>query len=46
MNDQEKPQADGLATLLGGHPSLKIAPLLDIAKYDIGDILKKKRATN
>jgi len=27
--------------LLGGHPSLKIGPLLETAKHDIGDILRE-----
>ena len=33
-------KAGELVTLLGGHPSLKIGPLLDTAKHDIGDILR------
>ncbi|HEY8272240.1 MAG TPA: ferritin-like domain-containing protein [Pseudobdellovibrionaceae bacterium] len=34
-------KAGELVTLLGGHPSLKIGPLLETAKHDIGDILKE-----
>ena len=33
-------KAGELVTLLGGHPSLKIGPLLDTTKHDIGDILR------
>jgi len=32
-------RAGELVTLLGGHPSLKIGPLLESAKHDIADIL-------
>jgi bacterioferritin len=32
-------KAGELVTLLGGHPSLKIGPLLETEKHDIGDIL-------
>ena len=28
-------------TFLGGHPSLKIGPLLETTKHDIGDILRE-----
>jgi bacterioferritin len=31
-------------TLLGGHPSLKIGPLLETEKHDIGDILRESLA--
>ncbi len=34
-------KAGGLVTLLGGHPSLKIGPLLETEKHDIGDILRE-----
>jgi bacterioferritin len=34
-------KAGELVTLLGGHPSLKIGPLLETAKHDIGDILRE-----
>ena len=34
-------KAGELATLLGGHPSLKIGPLLETEKHDIGDILRE-----
>jgi len=34
-------RAGELATLLGGHPSLKIGPLLETARHDIGDILRE-----
>lgn len=34
-------RAGELVTLLGGHPSLKIGPLLETAKHDIGDILRE-----
>jgi len=34
-------KAGELVTLLGGHPSLKIGPLLESAKHDIGDILRE-----
>ena len=37
-------KAGELVTLLGGHPSLKIGPLLDTAKHDIGDILRGSHA--
>mgnify|MGYP000924483554 FL=1 len=30
-----------LVTLLGGHPSLKIGPLLETEKHDLGDILRE-----
>ena len=32
-------RAGELVTLMGGHPSLKIGPLLETEKHDIGDIL-------
>ena len=32
-------KAGELVTLLGGHPSLKIGPLLETEQHDIGDIL-------
>jgi len=34
-------QAGELVTLLGGHPSLGIGPLLETHKHDIGDILRE-----
>jgi len=34
-------KAGELVTLMGGHPSLKIGPLLETAKHDIGDILRE-----
>ncbi len=34
-------KAGELVTLLGGHPSLKIGPLLETEKHDIGDILQE-----
>jgi bacterioferritin len=34
-------KAGELVTLLGGHPSLKIAALLETEKHDIGDILRE-----
>lgn len=34
-------RAGELATLFGGHPSLKIGPLLETHKHDIGDILRE-----
>ena len=34
-------RAGELITLLGGHPSLKIGPLLETEKHDIGDILRE-----
>lgn len=34
-------KAGELVTLLGGHPSLKIAGLLETTKHDIGDILRE-----
>ncbi len=34
-------RAGELVTLLGGHPSLKIGPLLETARHDIGDILRE-----
>lgn len=34
-------KAGELATMLGGHPSLKIGRLLETEKHDIGDILRE-----
>src|SRR6476659_2544271 len=34
-------KAGELVTLLGGHPSLKIGPLLETTQHDIGDILRE-----
>lgn len=34
-------KAGEMVTLLGGHPSLKIGPLLETQKHDIGDILRE-----
>ncbi len=34
-------KAGEMVTLLGGHPSLKIGPLLETANHDIGDILRE-----
>ncbi len=34
-------KAGELATLLGGHPSLRIGPLLETHQHDIGDILRE-----
>ena len=34
-------QAGELVTMLGGHPSLKIGPLLETHNHDIGDILRE-----
>jgi len=34
-------QAGDLVTRLGGHPSLKIGPLLETQKHDMGDILRE-----
>ncbi len=34
-------KAGELATLLGGHPSLKIGALLETEKHDIGDIMRE-----
>jgi bacterioferritin len=34
-------KAGEMVTLLGGHPSLKIGPLLETEKHDIGDILRE-----
>ena len=38
---QHAQKAGELVTLLGGHPSLKIGPLLETEKHDIGDILRE-----
>lgn len=37
-------KAGEMVTLLGGHPSLKIGPLLETEKHDIGDILQESLA--
>lgn len=37
-------KAGEMATLLGGHPSLKIGALLETTKHDIGDILRESLA--
>jgi bacterioferritin len=34
-------KAGEFVTMLGGHPSLKIGPLLETHKHDIGDILRE-----
>lgn len=34
-------KAGEMVTLLGGHPSLKIGPLLETEQHDIGDILRE-----
>ena len=34
-------KAGEMVTLLGGHPSLKIGPLLETERHDIGDILRE-----
>jgi bacterioferritin len=34
-------KAGEMVTLLGGHPSLRIGPLLETQKHDIGDILRE-----
>jgi len=34
-------RAGEMVTLLGGHPSLKIGPLLETKQHDIGDILQE-----
>lgn len=34
-------KAGELVTLMGGHPSLKIGPLLETEQHDIGDILRE-----
>ncbi|MGF1760692.1 bacterioferritin [Photobacterium sagamiensis] len=34
-------KAGELVTLLGGHPSLKVGPLLETQKHDVGDILRE-----
>lgn len=34
-------KAGELVTLMGGHPSLKIGPLLETEKHDVGDILRE-----
>ncbi|MGY0504556.1 ferritin-like domain-containing protein [Luteimonas sp. e5] len=37
-------KAGELVTLLGGHPSLKIGPLLETERHDIGDMLRESLA--
>lgn len=37
-------KAGELVTLMGGHPSLKIGPLLETEQHDIGDILRESLA--
>lgn len=37
-------RAGELVTLLGGHPSLAIGPLLETEQHDIGDILRESLA--
>jgi bacterioferritin len=37
-------KAGELVTLLGGHPSLRIGPLLETEQHDIGDILRESMA--
>jgi len=37
-------RAGELITLLGGHPSLAIGPLLESHKHDVGDILRESMA--
>lgn len=34
-------KAGEMVTLLGGHPSLKIGPLLETEQHDLGDILRE-----
>ena len=34
-------KAGELVTLLGGHPSLKIGPLLETEQHDLGDLLRE-----
>ncbi len=34
-------KAGELVTLLGGHPSLNVGPLLETQKHDIGDIMRE-----
>ena len=34
-------RAGELVTMMGGHPSLKIGPLLETERHDIGDILRE-----
>lgn len=34
-------RAGEMVTLLGGHPSLSIGPLLETARHDVGDILRE-----
>lgn len=34
-------RAGEMVTMLGGHPSLKIGPLLETEQHDIGDILRE-----
>ena len=37
-------KAGELVTMLGGHPSLAIGPLLETEKHDVGDILRESNA--
>jgi bacterioferritin len=37
-------KAGELVTLLGGHPSLKIGPLLETEQHDVGEILRESLA--
>jgi bacterioferritin len=37
-------KAGEMVTMLGGHPSLKIGPLLETQNHDIGDILRESLA--
>jgi bacterioferritin len=37
-------KAGAMVTMLGGHPSLKIGPLLETHNHDIGDILRESLA--
>lgn len=37
-------KAGALVTLLGGHPSLKIGPLLETEQHDMGEILRESLA--
>ena len=34
-------KAGEMVTMLGGHPSLKIGPLLETQKHDVGDMLRE-----
>ncbi|UTV30297.1 ferritin-like domain-containing protein [Photobacterium atrarenae] len=37
-------KAGEMVTLLGGHPSLKVGPLLETHQHDIGDIMRESLA--